>query len=131
VDPNVLVSAAIASGNPSRVVELASAGLITLVASPRLLDELQGVLSRDKFLHWRTREELDRFVDDIVLLAEPASDPVDVPAVSRDPNDDYLVALADEADADALCSGDRDLRDIAGVVVRTPAELVAMVLSGQ
>jgi predicted nucleic acid-binding protein len=40
VDPNVLVSAAIASGNPSRVVELASAGLITLVESPRPLDGL-------------------------------------------------------------------------------------------
>lgn len=128
VDPNVLVSAAIARGNPYRVVELASGGLITLVASPRLLDELRGVLARDKFLRWRTREELDRFVANIELLVEPAADPVDVPAVSRDPNDDYLVALADECGADVLCSGDLDLQDVIGTVVRTPAELVREVL---
>jgi uncharacterized protein len=131
VDPNVLVSAAIAGGNPSRVVELASGGFIGLVASPRLLDELRGVLARDKFLRWRTREELDRFVADIEVLVEPAPDPVEVPAVSRDPNDDYLVALAVDAGADVLCSGDRDLRDVADAVVQTPAELVRVVLQQQ
>lgn len=131
VDPNMLVSAAIAGGNPYRVVELASGGLIRLVASPRLLDELRGVLARDKFLRWRTREQLDRFVADIEVLVEPAPDPVDVPAVSRDPNDDYLVALAADTGADVLCSGDRDLRDVAGIVVRTPAELVRTVLEQQ
>ncbi len=128
VDPNVLVSAAIAGGNPFRVVELASGGLVGLVASPRLLDELRGVLARDKFLRWRTREQLDRFVADIEVLAEPAADPADVPSVCRDPNDDYLVALAVEADVDVLCSGDLDLRDVAGVVVQSPAQLVSSVL---
>jgi putative PIN family toxin of toxin-antitoxin system len=131
VDPNVLESAAIAGGNPFRVVELASGGLIGVVASPRLLDELRGVLARDKFLRWRTREELDRFVTDIEGLVEPAADPVDVSVVSRDPNDDYLVALVAETGADVLCSGDRDLRDVPGVVVRTPAELVRAVLAQQ
>ena len=110
---------------------MASGGLIGLVASPRLLDELRGVLARDKFLRWRTREQLDRFVADIEVLVEPAPDPVDVPSVSRDPNDDYLVALAADSAADVLCSGDRDLRDVAGVVVRTPAELVRAVLEQQ
>ncbi len=109
VDPNVLVSAAIAGGNPLRVVELASGGLIGLVASPRLLDELRGVLARDKFLRWRTREQLDRFVAAIEVLVEAVPDASEVPAVSRDPNDDYLVALAAGASADVLCSGDRDL----------------------
>jgi predicted nucleic acid-binding protein len=33
-------------------------------------------------------------------------------AVTRDPNDDYLVALAVAAQADALISGDRDLTDL-------------------
>ena len=131
VDPNVLVSAAIAGGNPFRVVELASGGLVGLVASPRLLDELRGVLARDKFLRWRTREQLDRFVADIEVLVEPAADPVDVPSVCRDPNDDYLLALAADAGADVLCSGDRDLRDVAGVIVQSPAELVKAVLEQQ
>jgi predicted nucleic acid-binding protein len=39
-------------------------------------------------------------------------DPPDPVAVTRDPNDDYLVALAIAAQADALVSGDRDLTDL-------------------
>lgn len=31
------------------------------------------------------------------------------PAVSRDPDDDYLVALAEAAEVDALVAGDKDL----------------------
>lgn len=38
-------------------------------------------------------------------------DPVDVPAITRDPKDDYLVALALRERVDALVSGDRDLLD--------------------
>jgi len=50
--------------------------------------------------------------------------------VTRDPGDDYLVALAVAADADAgadaLVSGDRDLTDLtgAGVAVLTPRGLI-------
>lgn len=128
VDPNVLVSAAIAGGNPQRVVDLAAAGLIRLVASPLLLDELRTVLAREKFLRWRTREELERFVTDIDQLIEPAPDPSEIAAVSRDPDDNYLIALADQSDADALCSGDLDLQEDVGVVVLTPAELIRAVL---
>ena len=92
VDPNVLISAAIARGNPHRVVDLAASGLVTIVASPLLMEELRMVLARDKFLRWRTREELDRFVADIEQLAELAPNPAKVPSACRDPHDDYLVA---------------------------------------
>ena len=40
-----------------------------------------------------------------------ADDPVDVPALTRDPKDDYLVALALQERVDAIVSGDRDLLD--------------------
>jgi len=128
VDPNVLISAAIAEGNPHRVVELAAAGLVTIVASPHLMDEVRTVLARDKFLRWRTREELTRFVTDIELLAEPAPDPTDVAAVCRDPDDDYLVALLRQTDADGLCSGDQDLHAVEDITVWMPAALVQEVL---
>lgn len=128
VDPNVLISAAIARGNPHRVVDLAASGLVTIVASPLLIEELRTVLARDKFLRWRTREELDRFVADIEQLAEPAPDPIEAPAVCRDPHDDYLVALFHETDADALCSGDQDLHDVGDITVWTPVALVHEVL---
>lgn len=92
------------------------------------MDEVRTVLARDKFLRWRTREELDRFVTDIELLAEPAPDPTDVAAVFRDPDDDYLVALLRQTDADGLCSGDQDLHAVEDITVWMPAALVQEVL---
>lgn len=128
VDPNVLISAAIAGGNPQRIVELASYGVLRLVACPLLLAELDAVLARDRFLRWRTREQLKRFAADVRVLADIAPDPSAVPAVTRDPNDDYLVALVHTTSADGLCSGDADLRGLEGITVWTPAELVRRVL---
>lgn len=84
IDPNVLVSAAIADGAPRRVVELVAAGAIRMVKCPWLHDELEGVLTRERFLRWRTREQLDRFVADVHVLAHRLPDPTDVPTVSRD-----------------------------------------------
>jgi len=48
------------------------------------------------------------------------------PAPCRDPDDDYLVALARAAVVDALLTGDRDLLELGdvGVAVITPRELV-------
>lgn len=109
VDPNVLVSAVITDGVSRQVLDLAALGVYRLVACPRLLAELQNVLMRDKFLRWRTREQLDRFVVDIELLADLNPDPVDIQAATSDPDDDYLVALAVGARADLMCSGDSDL----------------------
>jgi uncharacterized protein len=42
------------------------------------------------------------------------ADPKDIEGVLRDPDDDYLVALAQEAGAEAIVTGDKDLLDHAG-----------------
>ena len=51
-------------------------------------------------------------------------DPDPVPAILRDPDDDYLVALASESGADAIVSGDLDLHEATGlsVDILTPRE---------
>lgn len=118
------MSAAITGGNPQRVLDLAAGGLLRALACPLLLDELGGVLARDKFLRWGTREQFDRFQAHVRGLVEIVDDPTDVPAVTSDRNDDYLIALAREVHADAICSGDRDLADVVQIQVLTPAELL-------
>lgn len=51
---------------------------------------------------------------------------MEIPESTRDPKDDYLVALYREADADALITGDADFAGLADeLVVMTPAELLA------
>lgn len=82
-----------------------------MVVSPRLLAELTGVLLRDRFRRYVIAAEVRELVADLAAVATVIRDPPDPVAITRDPNDDYLVALAVAAQADALVSGDRDLTD--------------------
>lgn len=111
-DPNVLVSAAIAPGGVTgRLVRAALAGRFTVVACPHLLGELQGVLGRPKFRRHLTLSQAEEFVVAIEGVAEASPDP-EVEPVTRDPYDDYLVALATAAGVDHLVSGDSDLLEL-------------------
>jgi putative PIN family toxin of toxin-antitoxin system len=127
VDPGVLVSAIIApEGPPSDIVRAFREGRLEIVACPHLLAELLGVLQRDKFRRYLTVEEARQYVAGLASQAEIVRDPPVVPSVSRDPNDDYLIALARLANADAIVSGDADLLtidDSTPPIVR-PAEFV-------
>jgi predicted nucleic acid-binding protein len=49
------------------------------------------------------------FLDDLVTLLDVVADPSKVLPVTRDPKDDYLVALAAEHCVDFIVSGDKDL----------------------
>ncbi len=72
-------------------------------------------------------DEVAESVTEIEGLCQRAEDPAEVPAVVRDPDDDYLVALAVGCGADSIVSGDLDLRDATGlpVAVLTPREAVS------
>jgi putative PIN family toxin of toxin-antitoxin system len=76
---------------------------------PHLLAELLGVLRREKFRAYVTLDEAERFVAGIASFAETRPDPQPVSPITQDPKDDYLIALAREAAADAIVSGDADL----------------------
>lgn len=110
VDPGVLVSAIITPrGPPAEIVRAVREYRLTLVVSPRLLAELIGVLQREKFRRYVTLEEVEQYVAGIASHAETLSDPPAGAPIARDPNDDYLIALARAAHADAIVSGDEDL----------------------
>ncbi len=123
VDPGVFVSALIApKGTPAQLLDLLLEQRFELVVSPRLLAELTGVLLRDRFRRYVTAAEVRELVADLAAVATVIRDPPDPVAITRDPHDDYLVALAVAAQADALVSGDRDLTDLqdSPVSVLTP-----------
>lgn len=127
IDSNVLVSAAISpTGAPAVILDLIDAGAITAIASPRLLAELDGVLRREKFRTWLDLDEVTAYLDEFERLAEAVDDPSEVPTVSPDPDDDYLIALARTTHADAVISGDSDLTGLAltGMPTLTPRQLL-------
>lgn len=128
VDTGVFVSALIGprGGAPDRVVRAWADDRIEIVVSELLLAELERVLARPKFRDHVDAHVCAEYVARIRRHATLATDPADVPAVTRDPADDYLVALARATDAEAVVSGDRDLVD-AGLsvpAVLTPRQLV-------
>ncbi len=126
IDPNVLVSGVITPGGTTgRIVQGALAGRFALIACPHLLDELRTVLNRPRFRRYVTLAEVQDVVEALRGVADEVPDP-EVIAVTRDPTDDYLVALASSAGADVLVSGDSDLRDLdhPPVRIRSPREFL-------
>jgi putative PIN family toxin of toxin-antitoxin system len=102
---------------------------LELITSPLLLREITSVLKRPRLRKYLSTDEALRFVADLaaqtILLTDPPGPPA---AVCRDPNDDYLVALATARRADAIVTGDPDLHAIdteqLDIEILTPRQLV-------
>ncbi len=121
LDPNVLISALLSpSGSPAALVTRWPAGEFELVVSEQLLAELRRALAYPKLRSRITDEEGKAFIDFLGRMATRVEDPTTSPRRSRDPGDDYLLALA-EGSAAILVTGDQDVLALADVPVRSPA----------
>lgn len=113
LDPNILIAALLSpTGAPAQLVGRWLAGEFELVVSETLLAELERALTYPK-LHRRVSAE--ETVELVGLLRDGAilaPDPPDPPSRSRDPGDDYLLALAENERA-VLVSGDQHLLALA------------------
>ncbi len=112
IDANVFVSAAIQRGASYRLVEswLTGTAAFEIVMCPALLDEIREVLTtRPRLRKWISLENATLFVDTIETLVDLVDDPTEVGSETRDPNDDYLIALARAHDVEFIVSGDKDL----------------------
>jgi putative PIN family toxin of toxin-antitoxin system len=87
------------------------AGTVTLISSPALLAEFADVIHRPKFhaVLARSGTEPDALLAELRQLAEIIDPPPLSAPVSRDPDDDAVLALAAAAHADLIVSGDADL----------------------
>ncbi len=81
---------------------------VTAVVTRHLIDELAGVLARPKLHRWITVDDAVALVDALGQDADLRPDPGAPPQRVRDPDDDYLVALA-EATGAVIVTGDGDL----------------------
>jgi putative PIN family toxin of toxin-antitoxin system len=100
-------------GPPKAVLDAARAEHIILFSSAALLVELEDVLNRDKFAARITRIEstpatLVRQYRTLITLVRPTA----IVPISRDPDDDQVLACALAADADLIVSRDKDLLDL-------------------
>lgn len=113
LDANVFVSAAITpTGIARTVVEAGIQGRFEYAVCPSLLNEVADVLTRSKISQFLPPGVGQRFLADVNGRARREDDPVELTKVSRDPSDEYLVALAVAVGADAVVTGDGDLLDL-------------------
>jgi len=93
-----------------------------LIVSPALLNELERVLRYPKIAKRVNSAEASELLEVLRLHAELVDDPAGAPRVrSPDPDDDYLICLAEAASA-VIVSGDTDLQGLANQIpVYSPA----------
>ncbi len=111
IDTNVLVSAFLWQGTPGRLLELAGEQAAQLFTSRVLLDELDSVLHRKKLVKSvaATGLSADAMLANFRKLATLVTARQLTAQISRDADDDAVLACALAARADLIVSGDDDL----------------------
>ncbi|GAB4360832.1 MAG: putative toxin-antitoxin system toxin component, PIN family [Methylohalobius crimeensis] len=107
LDTNILLSMLLIKGTPpDRLYGYWKAGRFDLVTCERQLEEIRRVTRRPFFRERIKPSEAGRLVNDIgklALLADP------LPQIDRspDPDDNWLLAVAEKTRADFLVTGDK------------------------
>jgi len=113
-DTNTVVSGLLWSGAPQQLINAARERRITLYSSVALAAEFAEVIGREQFAHRIRAAKLSaaELVADYARLAKLVV-PADIsPTVAGDPDDDQVLACALAAQADAIVSGDKRLRNL-------------------
>jgi putative PIN family toxin of toxin-antitoxin system len=129
LDTNVLVSAFLWEGTPGRLIELAAEKEIELFTSRILLDELAATLAKKKLAKpvratGLSAEQMLRNYRRLATLVRPRQLGQQV---SRDADDDAVLACALAAHADLIVSGDDDLlslKSFQGIPIVTPTQAI-------
>lgn len=126
LDTNVLVSALLTKGTPPDLLYQAwEAGSFDLVTSEAQLAELERVLRYEKLRPYIRREEAEALLDTIGAVATVVGDLVEID-LSRDPDDNAILATAIAGRADLVVTGDRSdllsLKVVDGIPIVTPRQ---------
>jgi putative PIN family toxin of toxin-antitoxin system len=122
LDANVLISALLApTGASAGLLVRWLRGEFELVVSDTLLTELRRALAYRKLRSRISPEQANALIDLLQRSASLHAEPNEPPKrISRDPDDDYLLAFADTTDS-ILVTWDRDLLDLQELPVQSPA----------
>ena len=128
LDTNVTISGLLWRGTPHRLLQaIRSPQPQQIYTSRALLEELTEVITRPTFSAQLQRigTTTAALLADYIRIVEIA-EPVEVPRISRDPDDDHALACALAAKAELIVSGDKRhllvLGEYQGIPIRTAAE---------
>jgi len=130
LDSSVLVNGFLTEGGTTAtVLHRYRQGAFALCISPWIVHETERALLRPRNMrryHYRP-EDVRQFLEGLAGSSDWFRDTDDVPAVTRDPSDDQVIACAVAAGADSLVTGDDDmlvLGEHRGIRIVTPRQFL-------
>ena len=130
VDTNVVVSGLLFGGAPLKVLRAASLGIVDLFTSNALVAEFAEVIERPhldrKFSEANTTRR--RLVSDYQAIVTVMNVAPLAEKVSRDIDDDEVLACALAADCEFIVTGDKDLlvlSEYRGIRILNPTDFLA------
>jgi len=114
LDTNTVVSGFLWENEPRSIIEAAIEGRIILITSTALIEELTGVLPRQKFVRRLAQRQISipALLERYMALADSVEPAMLSGQISRDPDDDVVLATALAANADLIVSRDKHLRNL-------------------
>ena len=139
LETNIYISYLLPStqeGPIQAIVEAAIEGVFTLLITAELVQEFSRRVATKKYLARRIlAREAAQLMSILAQVAEIIPDIADmIPAATRDPKHDYLLAHALVSRASYLVTGDEDLLvlgEVEGVKILRPADFLREAMRGQ
>lgn len=132
LDANIFISYLLSTSPASPITQIVRAGVLAeyqILLPQSLLEEFTRKIPQKKYLAERITPaetvELVSILSEVAEMIPPIAEAI--PAVTRDPKDDYLLAYAVIGQADYLVTGDDDLLDleqVGKVQIVTPREFL-------
>jgi putative PIN family toxin of toxin-antitoxin system len=107
-DTNWYISATINKRSRRTLYELIINRDLIILFSVDILKEYNQVISRDKFKKIITAQQVERFIHLVISSLNNVEIKSNLEG-SRDPNDNFLLSLSFDSNADYLVTGDNDL----------------------
>ncbi|MFQ5976325.1 MAG: putative toxin-antitoxin system toxin component, PIN family [Candidatus Hydrothermarchaeales archaeon] len=127
LDTNVIVSALHFGGNPDKILSLANEGVIELLISPFILDEVVKVLQRQFDWGDEKIEITLGAIKEITTLVHPTSK---LSVIKEKDSDNRVLECAISGGADFVVSGDAKhilpIKKYQGIRILKPAEFLAL-----
>lgn len=122
LDTNTLISVLLWDGSEARVIEKAEK--IHLFISQEILEELEGVLKREKFIKRLESREytVEKAVAKIALISTLIEPNIVIDVIKEDPEDNKVLECAVSAKAKYIISGDNHLLHLGnykGIIIST------------
>ena len=129
------ISGLLWGGAPNQILKICKNGVIRILESNEILDEVKSVLQYPKFsyrlsaLGTRAKEVFAYFMNLVTHVPSPETIPN---IIKQDPFDNFFLGLASENNASLIISGDRHLLGLEshkGIQIVTPSEGVNVISS--